>query len=598
MKIFHHIKRFFSAKFVTHKLTKFPNDLKKEAIFLTVLGIIISSLFDLLSFFLQFGKDQVAKGNIVLGLVFIGVYYTKSALNTSIDLWLDDLRTNYREHYTTTINNNVASVLLKIRGKVWRNDEETNSREMMSTNTLLTSSKQYISLMWDFKTNLPKNIFQFASLIFMFMGFIFVTNLEIQHTTLFAVIVLFTATCSTIFSYRRIHLRKKHRKDRKKSSEKRDDFLNDVLNIEPVSQNHAKFMASNFIEASKEIFSFDRIDRKSINIVNFFESFINAIATISIIGIKVYETGLKNIDLNCVLSIIALVSIYSQIINRIHSLIRLTETCSNSLEEIKNYENDFSEMMKVLDEEEKELESASSNFGTLKSISVPPFDVQYHAIGSETPFSLKNASKITLYPGDIALLVGPTGSGKTTFIKMVTKIVKFDNFELSYDKEKEGPIRSIVHQTDGKLGCNDVLSEILFDGELDKAKLFEILKGLHLYEEICEKHLTAKNDEEKDEKVIEYLKTSRVRDYSTGQRQRLAITRLLYNIDDSIQVIAFDEATNALNDEITIKTLSFIRKYCPNKILVIATHQVEIGQKIATKTFKFVPSGTHYQIQT
>lgn len=597
MKIFRHLKRIFSVRFVPHKLTKFPNDLKKDAIYITILGIIISVLFDFLSFFLQFGKDQVSKGNTVLGLVFIGIYYTKSTLNSSIDLWMDDLRTNYREHYSTTINNNVASVLLKIRGKVWRNDAETNSKEMMSTNTMLTSCKQYISLMWDFKTSLPKNLFQIVSLICMFVGFIAVTNLEIQNTGLFAVIVGVTSIFSIIFSYRRIILRKTHRKIRKKSFEKRDEYLNDVLNIEPVSQNHAKFMANNFIVASKEIFSFDKKDRKNVNKVNFLESIVNSLATVSIIVLKVYETGLENIDLTCVLSIIALVAIYSQIINRIHSIIRLTENCSNNLEEIKNYESDFTEMVRVLDDEEKELENASDKFGTLKSITIPPFNVQYHVIGSETPFSLKNTQAINLYPGDIALLVGPTGSGKTTFIKMVTKIVKFDDFELFYDREKPGPIHSIVHQTDGKLGCNDVLSEIIFDGDLDKAKLFEILKGLHLYEEICEKHIDIKDEDEKDEKVIEYLKTSKVRDYSTGQRQRLAITRLLYNIDESIQVIAFDEATNALNDEITIKTLNFIREYCPNKILVIATHQVEIGQKIATKSFKFVPSGTHYQIQ-
>lgn len=598
MKIFHHMKRIFSVRFVPHKLTKFPNELKKDAIFITALGIIISMLFDFLSFFLQFGKNQVSNGNIILGLVFIGIYYTKSALNSSIDLWMDDLRTNYREHYTTTINNNVASVLLKIRGKVWRNDAETDSREMMSTNTLLTSSKQYISLMWDFKTNLPKNLFQILSLICMFVGFVFVTNLEIKNTGLFATIVAITAICSIIFSYQRLHLRKKYRKDRKKSFEKRDEYLNDVLNIEPVSQEHAQFMAKNFIEASKEIFSFDKKDRKGINKVNFLESIINSIATIAIISIKVYETGLKNIDLTSVLSIIALVAIYSQIINRIHSIIRLTENCSNNLEEIKNYEDDFTEMMRVLDEEERELENLSDKFGTLKSITIPPFKVQYRAIGSETPFSLKNDQSINLYPGDIVLLVGPTGSGKTTFIKMTTRILKFDDFELFYDREKPGPIHAIVHQTDGRLGCNNVLSELVFDADVEKEKLFEILKGLHLYEEICEKHLDIKDEVEKDEKVLEYLKTSKVQDYSTGQRQRLAITRLLYNIDDSIQVIAFDEATNALNDEITMQTLSFIRQYCPNKILLIATHQVEIGQKIATKRFRFVPSGTHYEIQT
>ena len=144
-----------------------------------------------------------------------------------------------------------------------------------------------------------------------------------------------------------------------------------------------------------------------------------------------------------------------------------------------------------------------------------------------------------------------------------------------------------MHQTDGRLGYSNVLSEITFDEEVDKEKLFDILKGLHLYEEISEK----------DADVLRYLENSSVGDYSTGQKQRLAIARLLYNMDDSIQIIGFDEATNALNDAITLQTLNFIKEYCKNKILLIATHQVDMGETVANKTFEFVPSGAYYTVK-
>ena len=93
---------------------------------------------------------------------------------------------------------------------------------------------------------------------------------------------------------------------------------------------------------------------------------------------------------------------------------------------------------------------------------------------------------------------------------------------------------------------------------MDEEKLLYILKGLLLYEEISEK----------DKDVLRHLKNSSIGDNSTGQKQRLAIVRLLYNMDDTIQIIGFDEATNALNDAITLQTLNFIKEYCKNKILI------------------------------
>jgi len=310
----------------------------------------------------------------------------------------------------------------------------------------------------------------------------------------------------------------------------------------------------------------------------------DSLATIAIIVIKVDETGLNNVNLEVVLSIIALVSIYTQIMNRVNSIIHTIEDTKENLENIKNYESDFLEIVQVYDRETK---NTTGDNGVIEKIIVPKFNVQYQAIGAETPFSLKNGNSVELIPGDIALLVGPTGSGKSTFMKMVTGIIEFEGFELYYKKKENGSVNAIMHQTDGKLGYSNVLSEITFDDEVDKEKLFYILKGLHLYEEIFEK----------DADVLRYLENSSVGDYSTGQKQRLAIARLLYNMDDSIQIIGFDEATNALNDAITLQTLNFIKEYCKNKILLIATHQVDMGETVANKKFEFVPNGAYYTVK-
>lgn len=569
---------------IRHETIRIPKDIVKETVITTILGIISSFGFDILAFFLQLGKDQIAEGNIILGLVFIAIYYMQRTLDTSISLWMDDVRATYREHYTTAITNIVVQILLKVRGKVWRINTETNSKEKMSTNALLLSSKNYISYVWDFKTGLPKNIFQIISVICMFIGFVMVTTMEIKNSLLFITIIVVVSIFSVLFSIKRNKVRDRSRRNRKKCSENAEMALNDILNIEPVNSEHAMYMADKYIKATKTRYSLDKKDRKGLNKVNFYDSIIDSLATIAILTIKVAETGLANVNLEMVLSIIALVTIYSQIMNRVNSIIYTIEDTKEILENIKTYESDFSEIMQEYDKEDQK---ETRDYGVIEKVTVPSFNVQYQVIGIEIPFSLKNKNFIEFVPGDIVLLEGPTGSGKSTFMKMITGMISFEGFELYYKRKENGSVNTLMHQTDGKLGYSNVLSEITFDKEVDRDKIVHILKGLHLYEEISEK----------DEDVFRYLERSSIGDYSTGQKQRLAITRLLYNMDDTIQIIGFDEATNALNDAITLQTLNFIKEYCKDKILLIATHQVDIGKTVANKKLEFVPNGEYYSVK-
>lgn len=569
---------------IRHETILIPKDIVKETVITTILGIISSFGFDILAFFLQLGKDQIAEGNIILGLVFIAIYYMQRTLDTSISLWMDDVRATYREHYTTAITNIVVQILLKVRGKVWRINTETNSKEKMSTNALLLSSKNYISYVWDFKTGLPKNFFQIISVICMFIGFVMVTTMEIKNSLLFITIIVVVSIFSVLFSIKRNKVRDRSRRNRKKCSENAEMALNDILNIEPVNSEHAMYMADKYIKATKTRYSLDKKDRKGLNKVNFYDSIIDSLATIAILTIKVAETGLANVNLEMVLSIIALVTIYSQIMNRVNSIIYTIEDTKEILENIKTYESDFSEIMQEYDKEDQK---ETRDYGVIEKVTVPSFNVQYQVIGTEIPFSLKNKNFIEFVPGDIVLLEGPTGSGKSTFMKMITGMISFEGFELYYKRKENGSVNTLMHQTDGKLGYSNVLSEITFDKEVDQDKIVHILKGLHLYEEISEK----------DEDVFRYLERSSIGDYSTGQKQRLAITRLLYNMDDTIQIIGFDEATNALNDAITLQTLNFIKEYCKDKILLIATHQVDIGKTVANKKLEFVPNGEYYSVK-
>ena len=569
--------------FINHPLTKIPKNLKRENVAVVGISITTSLVFDSCAFFMQLGKQQIIVGNTIIGLLLITLYYIKDVLRSAISACVDTVYTDYREHYQMTVNNTVIDLLLKVRGKVWRINEQTHSRELMSTNSILLSSQNYLSTLWGFKTNLPKVIFQGLSAIVMFIGFVMVTTVEIEHVYAFISIIIIVSIFSVAFSAKRMQISNRFRVSRKDYNERREIAVNDAINIEPINSSHALFMTNKFIEVTKTIFGFDRNDRQSTNKVDLLESTIKSLATISIIAIKVYESGLSNVNLDTILSLVSLLAIYSQIMNKIYSLVRLVESSKRELDKLSPYETDFIEILRVFDQESDTLNIDVPN-GTIQNINVPPFLVQYQSVGSETPFSLVNESHFEFNPGDIVLLTGPTGSGKSTFMKMLTRKINFETFEVAFSRKSNGPINTLMHQTDGRLGNNFVLEEIVLGKDVDEAKLLHILKGLHLYEEISEK----------SPDVIDYLKTSKVENFSTGQKQRLTIARLLYNLDESVQIIGFDEATNALNDEITLQTLSFIKEYCPNKILFIATHQVNIGKTVANRILQFAPTEGQY----
>ena len=82
-----------------------------------------------------------------------------------------------------------------------------------------------------------------------------------------------------------------------------------------------------------------------------------------------------------------------------------------------------------------------------------------------------------------------------------------------------------------------------------------------------------------DEDIIEHLKRSNIKEFSQGQQKRLAIVKILYNMDSSDRLLVFDEATSALDDSTARQVLAFINEFAQresSRILVFASHQLNL----------------------
>lgn len=553
--------------FERNRITKVPKDLRNVTLLLVIASGFTTIIFDMFAFLLQISKNAFAEGRVYLGVVCIAVYYAQNVAQASISLFMSALKNQQIELREIHIDTNAANTLTKVRNRVFLNEGD-----VMSSSHVLSSIKNYLEGIWDFYMALPGDIINCISTIITFCGFLIVSTIEIQNIHLFILVIVTISILSVFFSNMRVKQTSQVLTANKKLYEEENELKNDILNIEPQDEKHSNYMIESYMEVMKKSFAHSKNGWNKTNQISWYEALFNTVATFFIIGIKIYEVGgIEKVTLETVLTIIAIQTIYSQIISKINSQIRSVERYRGRKQKIKTYEPDAKLIFEVLKEQDDMV------YSNVVEVEVPKFEVEY--ANCEKRYKLSNKQGFKLHTGECLMLTGASGSGKTTFMRLITGKVKFKN--TSFDD-----IMSVMHFADTKLGSRDVLNELILGDTLDEAKLIHILKGVQLYEK-----LYAKNSD-----VIAYLRDTKAINYSNGERQRLLITRLLYNLEANVELVVLDEVTNALDDGIAEKVVDFIREYCKNKLIIVATHQTDIWKKVATKHFDFVGTDGKYEM--
>ena len=189
---------------------------------------------------------------------------------------------------------------------------------------------------------------------------------------------------------------------------------------------------------------------------------------------------------------------------------------------------------------------------------------------------LKNITE-TIYEGEIVSVIGPSGGGKSTFLRCLNLLEKptsgnvvFEGVDLSdkkvnLDKHRQ-KIGMVFQQFNVfphlKVIDNITLAPILEKGmprEAAQQKAFKLLERVGLLD---------KKDE--DPTWI-----------SGGQKQRLAIVRALAMDPD---VMLFDEPTSALDPEMVKEVLDVIKDLTKSGMtIVIVTHEMAFAKEISDR---------------
>ena len=198
-----------------------------------------------------------------------------------------------------------------------------------------------------------------------------------------------------------------------------------------------------------------------------------------------------------------------------------------------------------------------------------------------------NDVNVEIHDGDIISLIGPSGTGKSTFLRCINLLERPTSGHIWIDDQeitaKDCDINKIrqkmgmVFQSFNLFDHLTVIENIMFSPMA--------LKGISK-QEAYDKGIKLLKMVGLAEKVFAYPS-----DLSGGQKQRIAIARTLAMDPD---IIMFDEPTSALDPTMVGEVEAVIRELAKTgKTMIIVTHEMNFARSISNRVFYMDEGGIY-----
>ncbi len=192
-----------------------------------------------------------------------------------------------------------------------------------------------------------------------------------------------------------------------------------------------------------------------------------------------------------------------------------------------------------------------------------------------------NNLNLKIKKNEIIGISGQSGSGKSTIINLLTTLIKPDSgkllidqniIETSEDYRKYQNLFSISSQDTYLLDAS-IKENIIFDfnTKINEDRLHKAINFANLSKMISDLP-----------KGLDTQVGSTLKQLSSGQKQRIAIARLLYS---NREILVFDEATNALDEKNEKEIFKKLNKLRKDKTIIIISHNQE-NLKICDRVYK------------
>lgn len=179
-----------------------------------------------------------------------------------------------------------------------------------------------------------------------------------------------------------------------------------------------------------------------------------------------------------------------------------------------------------------------------------------------------NNLNLEIKKGEIVSIIGPSGKGKSTFLRCLIGLEEFSSGEIVCNRKKMGMVFQNFNLFPNKTVLENITEPLILVDKIEKS--IAIKKAKSLLERV--------GLSDKENTYPKYL--------SGGQKQRVAIARALAK---DPEVLLFDEPTSALDPFMTGEVLKVIEELKDNRdmTMIIVSHEMDFVNKISTRIIEF-----------
>ena len=212
--------------------------------------------------------------------------------------------------------------------------------------------------------------------------------------------------------------------------------------------------------------------------------------------------------------------------------------------------------------------------------------------GSDKAPALHHLS-LTIHPGEVVALVGPSGAGKTTLVNLLPRFVEPSGGSVSIDGVplQDWDLHSLRSQfamvsQDVVMFNDSIAANVALGAPVDNARLQQCLEAANLQDFVA-----------RQPQGVYSMVGHNANQLSGGQRQRLAIARALYK---NAPILILDEATSALDTESERLVQEALARLMQGRTTVVIAHRLSTiehaDRVVVMERGQVVEQGTHEQL--
>jgi len=559
------MKAFFVRYKGVENVSGVPLDVKRSQRILEVFGFGMSLLGLLFSFMLRATNMLIEHQMIVLGVIVFIMYKGERLIDQFLYNYENLKRPEINKLFDENIIAYSAEVLSRTTGRVFKYNEKSKISALMSNEKLINCCKRYIKTLWWYQIS---HIFDFYKLIstLVMLVVVFVTNTEIPNAIFIPFVILFSIVAFLVTAYQNYHKHETWKKERVYRDEQ-DVIYGDIARVKPIVDSDIPMRIEKFRVCMSNSRGIQKSTNQKLNKAAIINASFELIFQVGIIVFYVFNIKFENVTVASIAVITANLTILMTALKRISELIKVL---SNNLENINNLNAEIEDMKAIMDVYENE-KTLSENNKKINKVELEPFVIQYEKKDEndehEIPFTLQSDRKICIEQGEVAVFIGPSGTGKSTVMKLLT-----DQVRLGKSIQVPHTRRYLCFDETLNFGSQNIYDEFFAGCGIHLKKAFDIFESLHLSQEL---KFSLSNMEDWMKK--NFYSSS----MSHGQKQRMILAKILYHLDDTIDILVLDEPTSGLDESAdegmdAQKLLEYVISYANSdrkRIVILSTHQ-------------------------